>query len=58
MCWEMFSGYTAFDMHWGTGKSAGAPAYNAAHHHPSEVKGLVRDDKGIWRQPGPTEPVR
>ena len=49
VCHETFSGYSAANLHWGTGRSRMAPGYDAEHLDPRDVPALARDARGVWR---------
>jgi len=47
-CCEHFATNGIANLHWGSGKSSGAPSYNAKHLDPHYVSALIQDAGGVW----------
>jgi hypothetical protein len=61
-CCEHFATNGVANLHWGGGKSTGAPSYHAKHLDPHNVPALIQDAKGVWhgaiKMPGDRYPLR
>ncbi len=50
VCCSHFANYGAANLHWGSGKSKAAPAYDAPHLEPRDVPMLRQDERGVWHR--------
>jgi hypothetical protein len=50
VCCEHFASDLIANLHWGSGRSTGAPSYRARHLDPSDVAALRQDKRGVWHK--------